>query len=156
MGILVKEGTTKRDWFKLAGATAEAAIKSLTLGKDGFSAAIPPLFRILESLRGEDSTERRAARFVLEVLSYSIAQTLQSIQLTRAPLQPEVEAIVQQLLARVENLCDQQEVFLTAADLEHPSSFEIFDDISSRIFHELKPNGPKAREAARFSHWRVA
>jgi hypothetical protein len=62
MSIIIKEGTTKRDWLKLAGATAETAFKSLTLGKDGFSAAISPLFRIFEALRGNDSTERRATR----------------------------------------------------------------------------------------------
>jgi hypothetical protein len=72
MSILIKEGITKRDWIKLAGATAETALKSLTLGKDGFSAAISPLFRIFESLRGQDSTERRATKLVLETLAYPV------------------------------------------------------------------------------------
>jgi hypothetical protein len=147
MGIVIKEGTTKRDWLKLAGATAEAAFKSLTLGKDGFSAAISPLLRAIESLRGNDSTERRATRLVLETLSYSIAKTISSIQLARAPLQPEIEAIIEHLLARVQALAEQKNVILDVSHLHNPASFELCNDVASHIFHELKPNDPKAREA---------
>jgi hypothetical protein len=43
MSIIIKEGSTKREWTKLAGAVAETAFKSLTLGKDGFAATISPL-----------------------------------------------------------------------------------------------------------------
>jgi hypothetical protein len=90
--------------MKLAGATAETAFKSLTLGKDGFSAAISPLFRVLESLRGNDSTERRATRLVLETVSYAITKTTSSIQLPRPPLEAELQAIVEHLLSRTQTL----------------------------------------------------
>src|SRR5438874_114585 len=90
MAIQIKEGSSKRDWLKLVGATAETAFKSLTLGKDGFSAAISPLFRIFEALRGNDSTERRTTRLILETLSYGIAKTVSSTPLLRSPVKPEL------------------------------------------------------------------
>src|SRR5262245_9526551 len=117
MAVAITEGTTERDWLKVAGATAEAGFKALTLGKDGFSAAAIPLLRAFEGLRGKDSTERRATRLVFELLSYSIAKTISSAQLKRIPLEPEVGSITKHLLARVEALCAQKDIFLAAIDL---------------------------------------
>src|SRR5213594_3845942 len=143
MGILIKEGTTKRDWLKLAGAAAETAFKSLTLGKDGFSAAISLLFRIFETLRGNDSTERRASRLVLEILSYAIAKTICSTPLKRTPLEAELQALVAHLLARTETLAEQREILLESSHLVDPAAFFLFEDIALRLFEELKQNEPK-------------
>lgn len=147
MSIPIREGTTKREWLELASAIAEVVFKSLSLGKDGFSSVVSPLFRILEALRGEDSTERRATRLISEVLAYSIAKTVQSVQFTRAPLQAEVQSIAEHLLARVQTLCEQNEMLLTSSDLEHPMSFTLFKDASSNIFHELKSCEPRSSES---------
>jgi hypothetical protein len=146
MSVLVRDGTTKRDWVKLAGAAAETAFKSLTLGKDGFSAAIGPLFRFFEAIRGNDSTERRASRLVLETLAYAITKTVSSIKLVRPPGEPELKTIIEHLLARTETLAEQNEIRLSAAHLKNPNSFSLFVDVGSHVYHELKPNQPKTSE----------
>ncbi|BAL74194.1 NACHT domain-containing protein [Bradyrhizobium cosmicum] len=147
MSILIKEGSTKRDWLKLVGATSETALKSLTLGKDGFAAAISPLLRIFETLRGQDSTEKRATRLVLETISYSLAKTIALSEFKRTPLGPELEVITEHLLSRVQALADQSEIILRASHLENPATFVLFDDVATHLFHEVSPNEPKGRES---------
>lgn len=156
MSIKIARGTTKREWLKLTGALVETSLKALTLGKDGFSAAAPPLFRAFEALRGTDSIERRAARLVSETLSYAIAATISTVPLARIPSAPEIDSIVRSLLNRTEALCEQNDILLNVSHIQHPASLPLFEDIAKRIFHEIKPSEPKVSEQnviARFQNF---
>ncbi len=155
MSIHIAEGTTKRDWQKLAGAAAEAAFKSLTLGKDGFSAAISPLLRVFESLRGNDSIERRATRLISETVTFAVTKTICSIDLARRPLEPEIRRLVEHLLERTSNLSDQKEVLLDSSHLENPATFVLFKDVGEQLFHQVKQNEPKCSEAELISIFRL-
>jgi len=68
MGIIIREGSARRDWGKVVNAAVETVVQAVALGKDGFSAAISAFFRTLENLRGNDDIELRATRLIIETL----------------------------------------------------------------------------------------
>lgn len=146
MSIQIEKGKTKRDWQKLAGGAAEVAVKSLTLGHDGFGAVLPPLFRIFESLRGNDSTERRATRLVSETLTFATIKSICLLELARKPLESELRRVVEHILQRALTLAEQQEILLHPSHLENPPTFRLFQDAGKQLFYELKQNGPGCSE----------
>ena len=143
MGILIGEGGVRRDWGRVASAAVETVVQALALGKDGFSAAISAFFRALENLRGNDSVELRAARLLIETLSYAISATIATAHLGRKPDKLEVETIIGNLISRANSIIAQEAVILQREDLEFPTAFRLFQDAATQIFRELRLCRPK-------------
>jgi hypothetical protein len=147
MGIRIGQGEVRRKWGKLASAAGETIFQALALGKDGFSAAISAFFRTLENLHGNDSTELRATRLVIETLSYAVSATIATSPLSRKPTGAEAQFIVGSLIDRAETLASQGEILLETEHLENPATFPLYEDAARGIFFELRFCEPKESEA---------
>ncbi len=124
---------------------AEAALQAITFTTDGFSNAVSALFKGLEALRGDDSTELRATNLVMETLAYAVSHTITQVSLKRVPQRAELEAVIEAILNRAELLCSQRSIELDANNLKHPPSFSLFADAAKRIFGELSVFGTKQK-----------
>lgn len=147
MAIQIGVGKRERDLARIASATAEAIIQAKLLGLNGFSNAVSALFRALENVRGDDSTELRATSLVLDVLSYATAATFSRTRLERSPVLAELQEIIKAVLSRAQILAEQEPIFLERKHLEAPGSFCLFSDAASRVFSALKLFGVKESEA---------
>ena len=156
MGIQIERGKARRDWTKIALAGAEAVAQAIALGPNGFSNAVSALFRAMEGLRGEDSTELRAKTLVMETLGYAAAEVLATAPLGRRPEAAEAKFIIQSILSRAETLASQRKIVLESEHLGNPECFPLFHDAATRIYSELKLLKPKETKADLAALFRTA
>src|SRR3954467_679938 len=128
MGIKLVSSKVQRDWGEISTDATETALQTLTLGSDGFSGAISAFLRAAQGLRGEDTTETRATRLVMETLGYATAATIASSRLGQKPEKKDIQLINQSVMERASELILRENVSLETEHLDNPQSLRVFED----------------------------